>query len=197
MDGTNEGAEIDIQQSRTHIAAHWKAFEDLESEIIRVTWCAGLSPGSCDLVTETELTTSSTSVSKVLVEPVTNGGRYFVTVKAMNGAGVQTSLTSDGVTVDETPPTSGNVIDGSDADVRYVNGEQDICAHWFNFEDLESGIESYEIAICDVRNFSSCPQPFIGVGRATNVSVTGELYLMCINYDVYVCMGWVPRANAQ
>ena len=46
MDGTNEGAEIDIQQSRTHIAAHWKAFEDLESEIIRVTWCAGLSPGS-------------------------------------------------------------------------------------------------------------------------------------------------------
>ena len=44
MDGTNEGAEIDIQQSRTHIAAHWKAFEDLESEIIRVTWCAGLSP---------------------------------------------------------------------------------------------------------------------------------------------------------
>lgn len=173
LDGTKEGKDIDIQQSRTHIAAHWSAFEDLESDVIRVTWCAGSSPGVCDVVEQTQLTPTSTSVSKVLIEPIRNGQRYYITVIATNGAGVVTSLTSDGVTVDETPPTSGTVIDGNVSDIDYLNGEQDISARWVNFEDLESGIESYEIALCDARNLSFCPQSFTGVGQATNVTISG------------------------
>lgn len=173
LDGTKEGKDIDIQQSRTHIAAHWSAFEDLESDVIRVTWCAGSSPGVCDVVEQTQLTPTSTSVSKVLIEPIRNGQRYYITVIATNGAGVMTSLTSDGVTVDETPPTSGTVIDGNVSDIDYLNGEQDISARWVNFEDLESGIESYEIALCDARNLSFCPQSFTGVGQATNVTISG------------------------
>ena len=173
VDGSKEGEDIDIQQSRTHIAAHWNAFEDLESDVIRVTWCAGSSPGVCDLVEETQLTSTSTSVRKVLTEPIKNGQRYYITVNATNGAGVVTSLTSDGVTVDETPPTSGTVIDGNVSDIDSMNGEQDVSARWFNFEDLESGIESYEIALCDARNLSSCPQPLTGVGQATNVTISG------------------------
>ena len=77
--------------------------------------------------------------------------------------------------MDETPPTSGTVIDGSVSDVDYLNGEQDVSARWFNFEDLESGIESYEIALCDARNLSFCPQFFTGVGQATNVTITGKI----------------------
>lgn len=93
----------------------------------------------------------------------------------VNGAGVQTSYMSDGVTVDETPPTSGIVIYGDGIESSYVNGERDISANWINFEDLESGIESYEIALCDTRNMSFCPQSFTGVGKATNVSITGKI----------------------
>ena len=174
LDGTKEGEDVDIQQSRTRIAAHWSAFEDLESDVILVTWCAGSSPGACDLVEETQLTPTSTSVRKVLIEPIWNGRRYYITVNATNGAGVVTSLTSDGVTVDETPPTSGIVIDGSVLDVDYLNGEQDVSARWLNFDDLESGIESYGIALCDARNLTFCPQSFTGVGQATNVTITGK-----------------------
>ena len=174
LDGT-KGEDIDIQQSRTHIAAHWSAFEDLESDVISVTWCAGLLPGVCDLVEETQLTSKRTSVRKVLSEPMKNGQRYYITVNATNGAGVVTSLTSDGVTVDETPPTSGTVIDGNVSDIDYLNGEQDVAARWFNFKDLESGIESYEIALCDIRNLSFCPQSFTGVGQATNVTISGMI----------------------
>ena len=134
-----------------------------------------MSPGSCNLVQETELTPSSTSTRKVLNKPVKNGERYYVTVNAVNGAGVQTSYMSDGVTVDETPPTSGIVIYGDGIESSYVNGERDISANWINFEDLESGIESYEIALCDTRNMSFCPQSFTGVGKATNVSITGKI----------------------
>ena len=178
LDGTEEGIDIDIQKSRTSIAAHWNAFEDLESDIIRVTWCAGSSPEACDLVEETQLTSTSTSVRKVLVEPIRNGQRYYITVNATNGAGVLTSLTSDGVTVDETPPTPGTVIDGNVLDIDYMNGEQDVSARWLNFEDFESGIESYQIALCDARNLSFCPQPFTEVGQATNVTISGMIHMI-------------------
>ena len=175
LDGGKEGEDIDVQRSRTHIAAHWSAFEDLESDVRGVMWCAGSSPGFCDLVEETQLTSTSTSVGKVLIEPIKNGQRYYITMNATNGAGVVTSLTSDGVTVDETPPTSGTVIDGNVSDIDYLNGEQDVSAHWFNFEDLESDIESYEIALCDARNMSFCPQSLTGVKQARNVTMSGMI----------------------
>ena len=138
-------------------------------------WCAGTSPGSCDLVGKTLLSPTSTSVSKVLTEPLKNGQRYFVTVNATNSAGVTTSLTTDGVTVDDTPPFSGTVIDGPVSDIDYLNGENDITARWFGFEDLESGTAFYEVALCDARNLSSCPQPFTGVGNTTNITITGKI----------------------
>ncbi len=175
QDGTQEGEDIDVQQSRTLIAAHWSAFEDLESDVRKVIWCAGLSSGACDLVNETQLDHNSTLARSVLTKPIMNGQRYYVTVKATNGAGVTTSLTSDGVTVDGTPPISGTVIDGMASDVDYVNGEDDIRARWVDFVDLESGIESYEVALCDARNLSSCPQLFTAVGLVTNVTITGEI----------------------
>lgn len=187
LDG-KKGEDIDFQKSRTFLTAHWNEFEDLESDVISLSWCAGLSPGSCNLVQKSELTPSSTSTRKVLNEPIKNGERYYVTVNAVNGAGVQTTYTSDGVTVDETPPTSGIVIHGDGRDSKYVNGEQDIHAQWINFEDLESDIDSYEIALCDARNVSFCPQSFTGVGKATNVSITGKLKRYTYSY-IYVCLG--------
>ena len=175
LDGTKEGKDINIQPSRSLVAAHWSAFEDLESDVVEVSWCAGLSYGTCDLVNETQLDHNSTFALSVLTKPIMNGQRYYVTVKATNGAGVTTSFTSNGVTVDDTPPTSGTVIDGMALDVDYVNGEDDISARWLEFVDLESGIEYYEVALCNARNLSSCPQSFTAVGLVTNVTITGEI----------------------
>ena len=104
---------------------------------------------------------------------MSNGQRYYVTVQAMNGAGVRTPLTSDGVTVDITPPLPGLVIDGDFAEVDYLYGDDDVTARWFNFSDPESGVQSYEVAVCDMRNSSYCPQTFVDVGKATNVTITG------------------------
>lgn len=177
LDGNKDGEDIDIQQSRTLIEAHWGAFEDLESDVISVSWCAGLSSGTCDLVRETQLDQDNTSISMVLTDPIINGQRYYVTVKATNGAGVKTKLTSDGVTVDESPPISGAVIDGSVLDVEYVSSEDDVSALWSDFVDMESGIESYEVALCTTWTTSFCPQPFTAVGNTTNVTITGKMQI--------------------
>ena len=163
-----------MQRSCNHISAHWTAFEDLESDVAQLTWCSGSSPGSCDLVEKTLLTPESTSIEKVLNDPITNGQRYFVSVNVTNSAGVTASLTSDGVTVDNTPPISGLVVDGFGLDVDFLNGEADINAQWFGFEDFESGIESYQVALCNVRISSWCAQPFTGVGKVSNITITGK-----------------------
>ncbi len=185
LDGTEEGKDIDVQQSRTVIEAHWSAFDDLESDVIKVTWCAGLSSSACDLVNETQLDHNSTLARSVLTNPIMNGQKYYVKVKATSGAGVTTSLTSNGVTVDDTPPMSGTVIDGMVSDVDYVNGEDDIRARWFDFVDLESDIQSYEVALCDARNVSFCPQPFTAVGLFTNVTITGKIIATSSKIHVY------------
>lgn len=192
LDGNKEGEDVDIQQSRMLIAAHWSAFEDLESDVMKVTWCAGLSSGICDLVKETELNNNSTSVRYFLSKPIINGQRYYVTVKATNGAGVTSSLTSDGVTVDDSSPIFGTVIDGLMSDVNYMNGEDDISASWFAFMDLESGIESYEVALCQARNLSNCPQLFTSVGQTTNVTIAGEILAHIGEYHVFL-----PRSLYQ
>ncbi|KAL9987468.1 hypothetical protein ACROYT_G001781 [Oculina patagonica] len=186
LDGNEDSKDIDIQPSRILVAAHWNAFEDLESDILSVSWCAGWSSGTCDLVQLTELGHETSSVFTVLPEPIMNGQRYYITVKATNGAGVTTSVTSDGVTVDDTPPISGTVTDGMASDVDYANGEDDISARWFDYVDLESGIESYEVALCDARNLSSCPQPFTAVGKTTNVTITGLDLESGVEYKVMV-----------
>ena len=174
LDGNKEDEDIDVQKSRTEISAHWNTFDDLESDVIKVTWCAGLSSDICDLVNETTVEPNTTFAHAVLAQPIANGQRYYVTVTATNSAGVTTSLTSDGVTVDDTHPISGIVVDGNESDKDYLYGEDDIRARWFGFVDLESAIQFYEVALCDARNMSLCPQPFIGVGKATNVTLTGE-----------------------
>lgn len=123
----------------------------------------------------------STFVEKVLTKPIMTGVRYYLTVTATNGAGVTSSITSDGVIVDDTPPSAGTVIDGVDSDEDYLNGEDDITAHWLGFDDLESGIDSYEVALCDSMNLSFCSQPFTGVGKATNVTFTGRVLIFGIH----------------
>ena len=172
-----------MQRSRDHIFAHWTAFEDLESDVVQLTWCSGSSPGSCDLVEETLLTPESTSIERVLNDPIPNGQRYFVTVNVTNSAGVTATLTSDGVTVDDTPPISGLVVDGLGLDVDFLNGEADINARWFGFEDFESAIESYQVALCNVRISSLCPQPFTGLGKASNVTITGKFSQLSTFYS--------------
>ena len=173
FDGEEDGADISVQSSARDITANWNEFEDPESDVIGVTWCAGTAPSRCDLVGRTQIEPSETSVRQVLDEALTSGQRYYVTVQATNGAGLVTSLTSDGVTVDTTPPVQGQVIDGDTVDVDFLYGEDDVTARWFNFSDRESGIQSYDVAICDMRNSSNCPQPFIDVGLATQVTITG------------------------
>ena len=177
MDGSGGTKEIDYKQSRTHVSASWFRVEDPESDIITLTWCIGTRPLSCDLYPSSPLNVTATKISAFLNESIKNGERYHVTVRATNGAGLTSAMATDGVTVDYTPPRVGMVIDGEGDDVDYLKGGDTVYAQWSEFEDQESGIKSYQFAVCEKENITACSTAFSDTGLQTNISLSGELIL--------------------
>jgi hypothetical protein len=100
-DGT--GQDIDVSLSTTEISANWEPAEDKESGISRYWYRIGTTPGGSEVLDwidnglERSFTTSRTHFSLV------RGKNYYVTVKAVNGAGLMSESTSDGFVVSTTP----------------------------------------------------------------------------------------------
>ncbi|VDH98686.1 Hypothetical predicted protein, partial [Mytilus galloprovincialis] len=76
------------------------------------------------------------------------GIRYYTTVTACNTADLCSSVTSDGVIIDNSPPSTGTVKDGADyIDINYQSLRSYIAATWRGFNDPQSGLEKYYIRV--------------------------------------------------
>ncbi|XP_028399178.1 uncharacterized protein LOC114522645 isoform X2 [Dendronephthya gigantea] len=186
VDGFEETKDIDYQRSRTRVSASWFIAEDPDSGIITLTWCIGSGPRLCDLNPSSSLNVNATKISTFLNQPIKNGESYYVTVKAINGAGLSGVLASNGVTVDYTPPRVGTVTDGIDDDVDYLKSGNTVYARWSEFEDPESGIKSYQFALCEKENVTVCPMAFSDTGPQTNISLSGTELQSGIKYVIIV-----------
>lgn len=112
-DGT--GSDVDSQASTTSISANWSGFVDPQSGIASYEWAIGTTAGGTNVQTYAPVAgTSATNAALAL----TNGATYFVSVRAINGAGLTgAAVSSDGVTVQaggpppppNSPPTLTNL----------------------------------------------------------------------------------------
>ena len=166
------------------MAATWLTVEDPESDVVTLTWCVGTGPTLCDLKQPTSLHALETEASAFLNQPMGLGANYYVTLIAMNGAGLTTTMVSDGVIVDYTPPTAGLVIDGSDSEIDFVRDGEAIYARWSGFEDQESNVEFYEFALCEMQNVTACPFPLSNIKQETNMSLSGWLTIFTLEIPV-------------
>ena len=173
FDGTKNGEDIDYQQGRDQLSASWFKIEDPESNIVALSWCVGTTPASCDQIQNTPIDVTSTKVSTVLPQPAADGNRYYVTLTATNSAGLSTTMVSDGVTIDYTSPRPGVVVVGKDDSMGHIKNGDAIYAHWSGFEDAVSGIISYQFALCEMKNSSSCALEFTNIGLQTNITLSG------------------------
>ena len=180
FDGFEDAKDIDFQRSPTHVSAMWFNVEDPESDVISLTWCLGSRPRSCDFKPSTSLDVTASKISTYLNQPIKNGDRYYITLMATNGAGLTSIIVSDGVTVDYTPPSAGMVIDGQNADTDYLKDGDTVYARWSEFEDGESGIKSYQFALCEKENITACPTAFSDTGLQTNISLSGWFNLLVL-----------------
>ncbi|XP_038050780.1 uncharacterized protein LOC119723938 isoform X2 [Patiria miniata] len=134
----------DFQEDRTVIRAFWEGFHDPHSAIVGYAWRAGTCSGCSDVIPEQHvgLDIYVTAENLNLVPGLT----YYVTVTACNAADLCTSVTSDGVMVDDSPPIVGHVYDGGPGggDISYQSSRLELRAHWWGFNDPHSGLSHYE-----------------------------------------------------
>ncbi|XP_022088109.1 uncharacterized protein LOC110977889 isoform X2 [Acanthaster planci] len=134
----------DFQGDRAALGASWEGFHDPHSTLVGYSWFAGTCEGCSDVVPRQHvgLDTSVLADNLNLVPGLT----YYVTVTACNAAELCTSVTSDGVTVDDSPPVWGHVSDGGPGggDVSFQSSRRELRAHWWGFHDPHSGLSHYE-----------------------------------------------------
>src|SRR5262249_4095072 len=91
-------ADIDFQTSTTTLSANWGGvFADAQSGVTNYDWKVGTTPGGTELFDFTPAGTSPSAPNSNVFQ--TPGQVYYVTVRAFNGVGLETTATSNGVIV--------------------------------------------------------------------------------------------------
>lgn len=95
------GADVDVQSSATTVQANWPGFTDPDSGVV-YEWAVGTTPGGAETAPFVEVgyATSDTRSGLAFLA----GTTYYVTVRATNFAGLSSTSTSDGFTIDSLPP---------------------------------------------------------------------------------------------
>ena len=88
---------IDFQASNDTISVRW-AFRDLQSGIVDYQWAIGTVPHGADIQPLTSLGTALEATNSNLLSILQHNTTYYVTITATNGAGLSTTVASDGVT---------------------------------------------------------------------------------------------------
>nr|KAG5686569.1 hypothetical protein BaRGS_027226 [Batillaria attramentaria] len=102
------------------------------------------------------------------------GVRYYVTVRAVNSAGLMTTAVSDGVTVDATQPAPGVVFASRFYTDRHVQeSATTLHASWYGFEDRHSGLTSYKVGLYDAEDPTSAVVPLTDAGISNKFTFDG------------------------
>eukprot|EP00058_Branchiostoma_floridae_P022361 XP_002607851.1 hypothetical protein BRAFLDRAFT_117282 [Branchiostoma floridae] len=135
--------DIDYQDYVTAIHAHWDGFYDPHSAIVSYTWSIGVCAGCSDILAPQNVgLLQAASVDALQLTP---GETYYVTVTACNAADLCTTVSSDGVIPDDSPPVAGRVLDGAQGEeASYQASTSSLAAHWYGFNDPHSGLSHYE-----------------------------------------------------
>ena len=179
FDGGRILADINFQSVLSTVRGSWESFQEPDTNIKQYYYAVG----SCKVAENYHVTNDDF----VAVNPprsksftlnnvnLVNGQRYCIKVKAANLAGVQSILkSSDGFTVDATPPDISNaeVTDGSDeTDIDYQSDATSVSLRWEGIEDLESGIKYYKVGLS--RNQAGQPDiaQFVNIGLKSSATI--------------------------
>lgn len=129
------------------------SIDDPESGVSHFLVGVGSFPFQDDLLSFQRVDSLSRSLDLDQVNfTLSQGLPFYVTVTGVNMLGLETTLTSQQVVVDWTPPTAGDVVDGNLTfprseeliDVDYQRDQGLLSAHWHGFEDAESSVVEYK-----------------------------------------------------
>ena len=133
----------------SEIYVTWGDFKEPESEIWYYKWAIGTSKCGTQVqpLINIGLATSANTTGSDL--DFLSGVLYYITVVARNRAGLVSHACSSPLLFDYTPPRAGCILVTSHTGTgkTYFSSDEDPRVTWFDFEDMESGIEIYEISV--------------------------------------------------
>lgn len=208
-DGLEGSQYIDVEVASgqlSKVEASWVGFYDTGSGVDRFEVCVGVTKGLGCEVTNFEDVGKANTFSHVLSAPqktkILNSNVYYVTVRCVDIVGLSASVSSNGVVVDVTPPSSFGVVNNLNASTAVLEANSDreadlhtlkneLLTEWEESTDADTGISHYEIGIgtklncgtldnnCDVVPFTrvtSNTRRYHFVGLDLNLGI--ELYVV-------------------
>ena len=182
--GVFRDGNFQYQSEDKSIAASWPLFTDLESGIENYYAAIGTQPYH-DNIVSFENVHLATRINKTGLS-LSQGDIYYITVIAINLAGLSTNVSSAGLIIDTSSPLAGNddIKDGfGGEDIDYFSPKMRLSAHWENITDPESGIIHSQYCLgtkplgCQIR-------PMTSIGR--NISFTCPDCIVREGTKVYV-----------
>ena len=156
----------------------WSA-ADPESGIAHYRYCIGTAAGLNDVADWLDVGTATEDTRQGL--SLVSGQTYYITVIAINGAGGESQpVSSDGIMLDLTPPTTPIVTDNG----KYWGYKTYMPASWTS-SDPESGIVSYRASIGTAPGVTDV-RDWVEVGPVTSFTLTGLSLKDGITYYVNV-----------
>ncbi|XP_038062441.1 uncharacterized protein LOC119732930 [Patiria miniata] len=151
FDGPYAGKDLVFTKDRNEICANWHNWFDPESGIFFYLWTVGTQPGLSNVVDFVKVSRQEHSACSGYVT-LQHGETYYSTLTAFHGGydKLNVSASSDGATVDLTPPIQGSVYDGllpGPTDLDFSSEPATVEAQWKGFSDPESGIEDYQVTV--------------------------------------------------
>ncbi|CAH1794764.1 unnamed protein product [Owenia fusiformis] len=151
-DGWVHDTDMEFQNRNDILCANWKNFTDPDSGISAYKIGFGTQEGLDDIVPLKTLGHNTyefcTDQSNVHLE---HNITYFTVLYAVNGGHklLNVSVTTNGVLVDMTEPNTGLLRDGLDANVdkNFTSAAASVLANWNGFNDPESEVISYSLAV--------------------------------------------------
>ncbi|XP_060084327.1 uncharacterized protein LOC132563603 [Ylistrum balloti] len=152
--------DIDFQSNTTHGGCHWSGFHDHHSGIKYYSAGLGTIPQENDV---RPLSFTGTNTEIRWTHNFIPGATYYCMVQACNGAGLCTSVSSNGFKTDNSPPLPGVVHVGFEGHhSRFWAHAHSFQVEWFGFVDVESGIKNYDICVrhasiseCDILSLTN------------------------------------------
>lgn len=86
-----------FQGNNSTIAASW-SYRDLQSGIVEYLWAIGTQPNSDDIQQFESVAMATSAINDGLLGVLQDNSTYYVTVRAVNGAGLSSTVSSGGVT---------------------------------------------------------------------------------------------------
>ncbi|KAK3581574.1 hypothetical protein CHS0354_031921 [Potamilus streckersoni] len=134
--------DLDFQTDLKNLTVRWEGFYDPHSSITSYYISVGRCPQCEDIMTEQKIGIKSEVT--ILHLPLVSGLTYYASITACNGADMCTTVMSDGITLDNSPPISGTVLDGvRGTDIYYQASDIYLAAEWFGYSDPQSGLDRY------------------------------------------------------